>query len=497
MKKKIFYAILLVVLAVQILSIFCIIIFQNSLITKQVLTQLTHILRHIDYQKAQQILSHQSVLLDDTQRISIISLDGKVLYDSATNAMDMDNHINRAEIQSALNHHTNNQNEVFIASRISSTLKSQMLYVAKIIYPAPDSNDNVKSPLQDSALNAKRDFNALDSVLALNKPLIIRLSEHKQGFGAIILNLLPYLSLLFVIGIVFSVFLAWFLSRRIISPLGRIKLSSPLKTNPYPELLIFMQKISKQKKKIKKQLSQIREQEEQRETFRRQFSANVTHELKTPLSTILASSEMLKNGLIKPQDEKRFMNKIYEESKRLLTLIDKILRLSFFDENSINLEKTPLDMEAIVRRVGKNLSSLAEEKHIFIDLRIPHLRKELWGVGSLIEDMVYNLVENAIKYSFENTHIEVSLKEKESELVLLVADSGIGIAKEEQKRVFERFYCVDKSRSKKLGGSGLGLSIVRHIADIHNATITLESVLGVGTKMSVIFPYNPKEEATS
>ena len=220
--------------------------------------------------------------------------------------------------------------------------------------------------------------------------------------------------------------------------------------------------------------------------LRKEFSANVTHELKTPLSSILLSAEMLSNNLVAECDKAEFIAKIYAESKRLLTLIEKILKISFLEE--AGLEKECVNLSNIIRQIMPSIEILAREKGIkceFVECEVG--TQEILGIPALLEDMVYNLCENAIKYSGKNGVVKVILGYENGGVILRVADNGIGIAPNERERIFERFYCVDKSRSKNLGGNGLGLAIVKRIAKIHNATIEVQSELGKGSEFEIFF----------
>lgn len=244
--------------------------------------------------------------------------------------------------------------------------------------------------------------------------------------------------------------------------------------------------------------------------LKREFSANVTHELKTPLSVIMASSEMMKQGMIAPKDVVLFSEKIYNECKRLLEIINDILKLSFFDEGGGELEKQSLNLEHIANRVLNTLEPLISQNQLQVRLICPQKDETIvFGVDSLLEDMLYNLCENAIKYNAQGGRLEIrigsimgllpystshtritqpSSKETNTKKIYIaIKDSGIGIPKDEQQRVFERFYRVDKSRSKKLGGTGLGLCIVKHIALYHNAQILLQSDTGKGCEVVVVF----------
>ncbi len=224
---------------------------------------------------------------------------------------------------------------------------------------------------------------------------------------------------------------------------------------------------------------------EEREKLRREFTANVSHELKTPLTSISGFAEIIQNGLVKPQDISRFAGNIYQESQRLINLIEDIIRLSQLDENSFQTEKTDVDFQELVQKTVENLLPAAEEKHISVSLSTEEAIMQ--GVPAILQEMVYNICDNAVKYNRENGSISVSLKKWDSHVVFSVRDTGIGIPKEEQKRVFERFYRVDKSHSKEIGGTGLGLSIVKHGAMIHKAQIEVDSEPGQGTEIRIIF----------
>lgn len=223
----------------------------------------------------------------------------------------------------------------------------------------------------------------------------------------------------------------------------------------------------------------------QAQALRKEFSANVTHELKTPLSVILASSEMMQNNLIAQADFPQFVDKIQKEATKLLAMINEILKLSFLDERQNELQKTRINLKTLAENVLKRLEFPAQKQHI-------HLRAKLkecfvMGNSALLEDMIYNLCENAIKYNRKKGVVSVRVEQKDALVRVRVKDTGCGIPKESFERIFERFYCVDTSRSKQLGGSGLGLSIVKSIARFHNASIELTSTLGKGSEFVVSF----------
>ena len=221
------------------------------------------------------------------------------------------------------------------------------------------------------------------------------------------------------------------------------------------------------------------------EKMRREFSANVSHELKTPLQSIMGSAELLQNNLVKDEDLPRFVGHIHKEASRLVVLIEDIMRLSELDEER-ELQKEELSLHEIVNDVLKSLQDKANERHINLDIMGDEGR--MTGVYRLLHEVIYNLCENAIKYNVDQGSVKVYIEERQTKVGITVEDTGIGIPKEHQSRIFERFYRVDKSHSKKTGGAGLGLSIVKHAVSYHNGTIELKSEVGKGTKVEIWFP---------
>lgn len=222
----------------------------------------------------------------------------------------------------------------------------------------------------------------------------------------------------------------------------------------------------------------------QAEQLRREFTANVSHELKTPLHLISGYSEMLASDVVAQKDVPQFAEKIHSESQRMIQLVEDIIKLSHLDESE-ELAMEPVNLYQISEEVLDSLSAKANERHINL-----HLLGEpayITGNHALIHSLIYNLCDNAIIYNRDNGDVTVNVTSNEDDIVLTVQDTGVGIAKDEQERIFERFYRVDKSRSKKLGGTGLGLSIVMHAVNQHHANIKVESQLGLGTKMTVTF----------
>ncbi len=224
---------------------------------------------------------------------------------------------------------------------------------------------------------------------------------------------------------------------------------------------------------------------EKSEQQRREFSANVSHELKTPLTSIIGYAEIIENGIVKPEDIPPFAGKIYSEAKRLLNLIEDIIRLSQLDEGGGQTEMEPVELYGVCCRVKENLIAKAEKYEV--ELILEGEKTIVSGQQQMLEQMIFNLVDNAIVYNNRGGYVKITVGEEDSFPFVRVRDNGIGIAKSDQSRIFERFYRVDKSHSKSTGGTGLGLSIVKHGAAIHGAKIHLQSILGEGTQIAIVF----------
>ena len=234
-------------------------------------------------------------------------------------------------------------------------------------------------------------------------------------------------------------------------------------------------------------LLDVTEQQE-REGLRREFSANVSHELKTPLTSIAGIAEIMKSGMIAPADVPHFAGKIYDESQRLIQLVRDIIRISQLDENNIHDTPVPVELKKCAARNLSLLESAADAADV--TLLLEGEEAVIQAVPAILDEMVYNLCENAVKYNRPGGSVTVTVRSDAAHVTLEVADTGIGIAPEHHSRVFERFYRVDKSHSKEIGGTGLGLSIVKHGAAFHHAQVELESALDKGTTVRIIFPKN-------
>lgn len=231
-------------------------------------------------------------------------------------------------------------------------------------------------------------------------------------------------------------------------------------------------------------------EKEQRDALRREFASNVSHELKTPLTTIFGASELLMNGIVKAEDVPRFSKDIHDKTGQLIALVGDIIRISRLDDANAPLEREPLDLLAKAQEAAEALKDKARQREVSIRLIGDPL--VFSAIPTVLYEMVFNLMDNAVKYNRPGGSVTVTVACEQGCPVLQVADTGIGIPPEHQDRVFERFYRVDKSHSRQIGGTGLGLSIVKHGAAHHNADLTLESTPGIGTTITIRFPSQEK-----
>lgn len=378
-------------------------------------------------------------------RITLIHKDGTVYFDNMVDASRLENHSLREEFVAAKEKGTAK------VSRYSSTMTDKTLYFAK----------------------------------SLQNGDVLRISCDQHSVAVLVLGMSQTLLIMLVLAVIISGIAAVWTSRRITNPLNQINLEKPESCAVYEELKPFTKRIAEENY-----------EKTQREELRKQFTANVSHELKTPLTSISGFAEILKNGGTDEKTTKDFAGTIYEESQRMISLVNDIIKLSKLDEKSISLEKEPIELLGLSKEIAKILSASAKAKNIKLDVHGDS--GKIMGVQPVIYEMIYNLIDNAIKYNVQNGTVEVTVKEEKPEkghtfgnkTVISVRDTGIGIPKNEQDRVFERFYRIDKSRSKELGGTGLGLSIVKHAAKFHDAAINLSSKEGEGSTFTITFPGN-------
>jgi two-component system phosphate regulon sensor histidine kinase PhoR len=305
-----------------------------------------------------------------------------------------------------------------------------------------------------------------------------------------IIKTLPALigSIIFILILLYI--LSYYLASKIIEPMEKAYQSTQniesgeelSEENIYEELRPFIKTIAIQKKDIEFAHQRIKEAEKTRS----EFTANVSHELKTPLTSINGFAEMIASGMAKDEEIVKFANIIHKEGSRLLDLIDSIINLSHLDEKTFEANFESLDIYEITEKIVSQLRFRAMEKNITLNLSGQHLTFR--GNRRMIEDLIFNLLDNGIKYNKENGKVDISIDKSNDYLSFSIKDTGIGIPKADQNRVFERFYRVDKSRSKRIQGSGLGLSIVKHIVEFHNGIINLISEENKGTEIEILFP---------
>lgn len=229
-------------------------------------------------------------------------------------------------------------------------------------------------------------------------------------------------------------------------------------------------------------------EKEAREELRREFTSNVSHELKTPLTTIYGISDMLVGGIVKQEDIPGFAKNIRDEAGRMITLIQDILKLSQLDENTFTDQRERVDLYALAQSAAERLRPQADDKHVTIS--VTGERSEFTGIASVLEEMIYNLIDNAVKYNKQGGRADVDVRSSGDNIVMTVSDTGIGVPADCMDRIFERFYRADKSHSRKIGGTGLGLSIVKHGVSLHGGTITVKSSEGRGTEFTMTLPKN-------
>ncbi|HIR86798.1 MAG TPA: PAS domain-containing sensor histidine kinase [Candidatus Limivicinus faecipullorum] len=380
-------------------------------------------------------------------RISWIAADGSVLYDNMSDAESMENHLDREEVREAME---TGRGE---SSRYSDTLTEKLSYQARLL---PDGT-------------------------------VIRLAASQYTAWVLLMGVLQPLLVVVLLAVLLSLLLAYRLSARLVKPLNEVDLSDPLKKVEYEELRPLLSRIDSQHRQLKRD----REELEKNEEIRREFTANVSHELKTPLHSISGYAELLAKGMVRPEDVEKFSSKIYSESQRMTSLVEDIIELSHLDTGAGDMKREDVDLYLIARTAADSLSMAAKEAGV--ELKVSGESARVYGVPQLLYGICYNLCDNGIKYNREKGRVEISVRNLEGEVELKVSDTGIGIPEESRERIFERFYRVDKSRSKAVGGTGLGLSIVKHAALVHRATIDIDSEPGSGTSFTLHFPKDTQE----
>lgn len=372
----------------------------------------------------------------DDLRITMIKKDGKVFYDSFADVKKMENHSNRQEVRQALKHGNGK------AIRTSDTLDKNTFYYA----------------------------------VRLDDGNVLRVAKESRSIWSVFIKVMPAILILIFVILAISKMLSDVLTKSLLLPIEEMSenLDHLDDITTYKELMPFINTIQEQHKNILMNAK-----------MRQEFTANVSHELKTPLTAISGYSELIQNGMANEEETIRFAGEIHKSAKRLLTLINDTIRLSQLDTSEQKVIYEAIDLYKIAEDCV-NMLKFSAENH-GIDISIHGTNAYLEGNREMLEEVVYNLCDNAIRYNNEGGKVDVTVKPVKGKIYLCVEDNGIGISKEHQERIFERFYRVDKSRSKSTGGTGLGLAIVKHIIQQHGAHMELTSEKGKGTKIEIEF----------
>lgn len=384
------------------------------------------------------LLENREVFKEENIRITLIQSDGTVLYDTLVDAKVMSNHLNRPEVKSALD-----VGEGSII-RQSDTLDQNTYYYA----------------------------------VKLDSGQILRVARDADSIYTIMQYAVPYLLIIAVVLFIICCISSYFLAEGLIRPVKLIAqdINNIGKTETYEELKPYIAAVKNQHDDVL-----------QNALMRQEFTANVSHELKTPLTAISGYSELIEKGMASSETETiRFAGEIHKNANRLLTLINDVIRLSELDAEGGEESLEPVNLREIAETCVNMLSISAEKHHV--SLLFEGENAVIMATKQMVEEVLYNLCDNAIRYNKEGGSVQVMVKDRLDKVVLTVKDTGIGIPKEHQERIFERFYRVDKSRSKSTGGTGLGLAIVKHILLRLDGVLNLESEEGAGTEITITFP---------
>ena len=385
----------------------------------------------------------------ENYRITWVSPEGDVLFDNEADTANMQNHMERPEIKQAL---ADGYGE---ATRHSYTLEDQQYYAAKRLHDGS----------------------------------VLRVSVGQLSIWVLLFGFAQPICLVILAALALSYVLASKIAGKIVEPINKIDLEHPEKyydEENYKEIEPLLRHISAQQLQLKRDRDEI----EKAALIRQEFSANVSHELKTPLHAISGYAELMENGLVRKEDIKPFASKIHAESLRMTRLIEDIIDLTKLDNGGEEMKREECDFYRITENAVDTLEAAAAAMDITVT--VTGEKAPVIAVPQLLYSIAYNLCDNAIKYNHQGGSVNVTVSQDEHSTVLTVKDTGIGIPREEQRRIFERFYRVDKSRSKEVGGTGLGLSIIKHAVMIHNGTIILNSTLGEGSEFIVTIPNRPE-----
>lgn len=442
MKKRIHFQLVMIASLAIVTTLLLMAAVCYRLFTGQVIDNLriqAHVLRQItDDDSLSEALEEAAVSVErNGLRVTVISAGGEVLYDTEESTEQMDNHSDRPEVEEALT-----QGEGW-----------------------------------DIRKSATRDKNTFYYAMKTEAGTLLRVAQEADSIIRIFAAALPVIALITLVVFGLCVLVARKLTGSLMKPVreAAVRLEKQEEVITYEELQPLVDTIRKQNESL---LASVK--------IRQDFTANVSHELKTPLTSISGYAELIENGMVeKPEDITRFAGEIHKSSNRLLTLINDIIRLSELDAEEKEEVFERINLYDIVDTCVSMLQINAEKHHVKISMQGEEAY--VYSTRQMMEELVFNLCDNAIRYNREDGRVEVSVWNRSGKVVLAVKDDGIGISREHQDRIFERFYRVDKGRSKSTGGTGLGLAIVKHILTKHDARVELESEVGRGTLIRVIF----------
>ncbi|WP_394522219.1 sensor histidine kinase [Lacrimispora sp. JR3] len=465
MRRAIFAKFLQVILVVLLLSTFIFYIASSSALLKNSRKDMLYTLgavdKVIDYRGdlTGEVEKLKAVLDDKQSRFTVIRMDGVVVADTGdVPVASLDNHSQREEVKEAM------QGGEGYSRRYSETLKENMLYVA------------IRSSESD---------------------YILRMAIPYTGMKEYLMLLLPAVWLSFLVAIMYSAFSADNFAESITKPLKEIS-QEMLKVNgdytdlsfetyQYPEINIIAETTTKMSRNVKDYLNQI----EMEKQIRQEFFSNASHELKTPITSVQGYAELLESGIIADESQKRdFVNRIKKEAVNMNNLINDILMISKLETKEAEVLKSDVRLSIVLDDMIESLKPLAASHEVTIHMDCKPLC--IYANGQQMKELFGNLITNAVKYNKPGGEVWVKVTEEDRYVIISVKDNGMGIPKDSLGRIFERFYRVDKGRSKKQGGTGLGLSIVKHIVNFYQGTITVESELDVGTEFTVKIPIQGK-----
>lgn len=556
MTKKIFKSTVLVSASVLILGIAFVLGILYQYFGKQLDTELAREASYLAYGVEQQGEEYLQKLKNTDSRITYIGEDGTVIYDNEADAAEMENHKDREEFQEALAtgageaqrmSSTLSEKTVYYAKRlsdnsvlrVSSTQYSAFALVLQLIQPvlciifvmlilagvfASKIAGKIVEPINELDLEKPDENEVYEEVAPLlgkinrqNRQIRTQLEEarrNQEEFSIITENMQEGLLVIDSYTMILSGnSSAWKIFqvdkpgtgrsvysldrnedfRKVIETVLEGKHGSALLHLDNEFVQLIANPVNRDGKTVGAVLLLMNETEKvQRENLRREFSANVSHELKTPLTSISGFAEIIQDGFVKEEDVKKFAGRIYKEAQRLIQLVEDTIRISQLDEGENPYEWENIDLYTVAKDVCGNLNEAAKKKNVH--LYIEGERLICRTVRPILEEILYNLCDNGIKYNKDNGIVSILIKDLGNEVQLSVEDNGIGIPREDRKRVFERFYRVDKSHSKEIGGTGLGLSIVKHGVTFLGGTLNLVSEVDKGTEITVTLPKNKSEK---